>query len=1208
MSNSKSKLKKIICSLVLCLGLLVSGLVGSSHANINTILRVNASASGNITDDVTSDLFGSGYYDFDVKTSEKPNTSITGWSRNGNSDDATKNNIKYGVVDLNKDNNTSFDNEEWGISTRPEMDNNNITDDAYYKNLMINASTISSKFGFTSSSLSLEANSYYKISVNLLTYNIDGLSPNAAIYLQDNNLDEDDEDYIISKFENINTLSNWNTYFFYIDTNNESKNVKLDLWLGSKETKSKGAVFFNEVEILRYSEASYYNITSTKVDNDNDTFNIIHNANEFSKPFDSTDTTNNSSFENPSLVWSTVCQNSTYNQTCKIVSVDSSITSNDLVISAPKSNGSINNSSALFMHNKIDGYQAVESPDITIAKQSYYRLSFWAKSDCGIGKGATVQLVDKSETDAIDNASITLATELTTNSFHNNWSQYSFYIYGASLSDTQVAVQIWLGTEETKTSGYVFVDDFRLEQIDYTTYTSNSSSSNSATFNLNESSDKFTITNGEFNITNNASSSTNYPLAPASWTSSITRDGSTFNGSGVYSGVIDTNPEHFNANKFTENSKYGKDAEHLPTCPPAINEEDSHNNVLMIGSSDNLISQTYTSNTFTLTADSYYNVSLYVMTDYLRSSSNNNCGARITITSDTKTIYDLYNVFYENGKWNKISVNIRTGVNDETAKIALTFEGCTGHIFIDKVELRTITQSIYDNEISSPSTQSIDLTYENFDNKTFGKIPSINGIETPNNWKSGSEEYEESVLSGIINKNSNYLEQLNVPQSGSKENNYLYISSAHDGNYYYTSKESYSFKSETFYKISINILTSGINRVDTNSNDTDGEIIYGASISLADSNEIVLKGINTNSNWTTYTIYVSFTEEVTSAIKLSLGYTDEECAGTVLFDKLVISTFESEEDFDAEIDEAPEGTFAKFKNYTPPVEDDEEESTPWSSSFNWIILPSLITGIAIIIAVIGYYIRKININRKPKIKTNYDRRKTLDKDIDKREKIALRKQIIEELRAELSGIDQEIADFNVLAEAKLNEVREQIHAEQEQLKKEKLEIEIRKKEATANREKQLKESPDFVSNTKAEKEYNNFIAKLDRQEMTIQRKLSDQEFKLATAREVNNEKLSRYIARQEYIRLQIAKIEAEIEEIARQEEEMWAEYKAAKADAKRRKAEYKAQIKAEKEKKALSKKTSSPSKMSSKKTTNSQTKKDNTEKIEKTTENIDSKK
>lgn len=1194
MSNSKSKFKKIICSTVLCFGMLASGIIGTNHFSATTPhARASASTSGEITEIVTSDLFGSGYnFDQTTATDGKPKDSVTGWTKDSSSDDSD--NLKYGVVNFKDDD--GYDSEEWGVTTKPEMPTDNRADTAYYKNLMINSQDEGHKFGFNSNkSISLEANSYYAISVYLYTHKDASSDPNASIYL-DGILTEDDDNYKSSMFENITTLGAWEKYTFYVDTSSDSKTVTIGLWLGTKTTNSKGAVFFNNVEIIRYSEASYYNTTSQIEDNDNDNHNIISFSKNYTKPFDQLNgdeyTTDHSSFEDSSAsIWTKKNQSTTdpQSQMYKIINVRSDVTlPNGEIISAPGSNGSVNNTQALFMYNKSEGYQSAESPKFTIGQLAYYRLSFWAKSDCDTGDGATVLLVDKSEKDAISDASITLSTTTETNKYHNDWTQYNFYIYGASQKNTQVAVQVWLGTQDDKTDGYVFVDDFRLEEIDYDTYNSNSSASNSATFNLNNASDKYTIANGEFDKTQNSDSATTYPLTPASWTSTVTRDGKTYSGTqNIYSGIVDTDTQSFNKNKANYGIK-----NYLPVCPPAFPLEDSHNNVLMIGSSDELLSQTYTSSSFTLSADSYYTLSLYIMTDYTKDSSINN-GARITLSSETKTIFDQYNIIYNDFEWHKISVNIKTGVNDESATLALQFENCTGHIFIDKVELRTITENIYNDELYSKTTKSIDLTYENFDNKTFGKITS--DVETPNNWTYG-QDTEEGVYAGIKNIDSFN----NIPASPSKEKTYLYIESLHDGNYYYTSKEKYNFSSETFYKITLNVYTIGIEREEPNDNDKDGKIIYGASIMLTDAEDIILKGINTNGNWKTYTIYASFTEDVTSTIRLSLGSTDEDCRGLVLFDNLVISTFESVDDYNAEIEEAEEGLFATFTNYTPPEEEEDEESTPWSSSFNWLILPSLITGLAIIIAVIGYYIKKITFNRKPKIKTNYDRRKTLDKDIDKREKIALRQQIIDELRAELSSIDQEIADFNVLAEEKLNQIKEQIHSEQEELKKEKLEIEIRKKEATANREKQLKASPEFVSNTKAEREYNNFIAKLDRQEMAIQRKINDQEFKLATAKEINKEKLSKYTARQEYIRLQIAKIEAEIEEIARQEEEMWAEYKAAKADAKRRKAEYKAQVKAEKEKQAKAKKSATSSKTSTTKKAPAKTSKTSTPKAKST--------
>jgi len=211
-------------------------------------------------------------------------------------------------------------------------------------------------------------------------------------------------------------------------------------------------------------------------------------------------------------------------------------------------------------------------------------------------------------------------------------------------------------------------------------------------------------------------------------------------------------------------------------------------------------------------------------------------------------------------------------------------------------------------------------------------------------------------------------------------------------------------------------------------------------------------------------------------------------------------------------------------------------------------------------------VKKITFSRKPKIKTNYDRRKTLDKDIDKREQIALRKQIIAELNEELVAIDKEIEEYKLLASQKFEVIKERILAEQEKIKKQKLEIEIRKKEAKAEREKELKANPELLKNAKAEKDFANFIAKLDKQELALQKQLNVQDVKLAAAEQPDNIKLNSFLERKEYIKNEIAKIEAEIEALAKEEEDMWAEYKAAKAEAKKKKAEYKEQQKTSKAK------------------------------------------
>jgi len=1150
LNSIKSKTKKILCCFVLCLGVLTSAFVG---INFNNKTIVSALSNNKIVEDVTSSVLGTGY-NFNVNTSDKPVTP-SGWTKTSDSSTNTEN-IISGVVNVESE--TDFDTEECGTTrpTMPIVDKDTSSDSGYYKNLMINSTNGASRYGYKkNSAFKLEKNSFYRISVTLYTQKTsktdtqNETDARASIYITDL-VDNEHESYNETKFENITTLGSWEEYYFYIDTN-EEKSINIELWLGSKTSSIEGAVFFNEVTVLRYSEDAYVEQTKTlSPDNSNDNYSIISLKTETSAPVE------NSSFEDVSLSgWTRTSLTTSSDTDQQYKSVDVNTFSNvtdELTITPPGSNCSTNNSNALFMYNKEDGYQSIESQEFTINKQTYYKLSFWAKSDCATGSGATVKLVEKTddENKTPTTASLTLSTNVSkdSNKFRNDWTNYTFYIYGPATSHANATIQICLGTQDAKTSGYVFVDDFRIEVINYETYSNNSSGNNSTTFNLNNASDTYSVTNSDFDKTENKNSTNVYPATPTSWTNVGDTNTTTF------SGVINTSEESFNLINFPDNTI-------IPNRPRALKTGVSEdNNVLMLGSSAETNSQQYSSNSLTLNASSYYTLSFYVNTDYLRNIQNKNYGARVSITTSTNTIFDLHNIHFADNCWHKIEVKIKTGTNAVSPNVNLIFADAVGYVFFDKVELKTISETLYNNtSLNDGSTTyyKVDLTHENFDNKTYNKFLK-DGIDTPANWTLNNSD---AVSTGIISSDNKLLD--NVPESISGNTNYLYISSLHDDYYSYVSNEKFTFKASTYYKIQVNVITRNIIKEE----DAKENIDYGASIALSSSSNIKIKGINTNGIWKTYTIYTSFAQELTSPIALSLGYTNETVRGEVLFDNLTITTI-NQSTYKTEIADADDlSTISAYLDYTEPEDTTtEDDSDTWENEVNWFIIPSILTGLAIIIAVVGYYVKRIAFNKKPKVKTNYDRRKTLDKDIDRREKIELRRQIISELLAELDVIDKEIADFNALADKHLEDVKAQIKLEQEELEKEKLEIEIRKKEATALREKQLKESPESAHDKKAEKQYNDFLSKLDRKELSIQKRISAKEVKVSNATNVNKEKLNKYLERKEYIRLQIAKIEAEIEEISRQEEQLWAEYKAAKEDAKRRKAEYKAQVKSDKEK------------------------------------------
>lgn len=1177
----KSKTNKIICSLVLVFGMLLSVFSGYNFHLYNT--RTVSAADGSYNNDLIAesifkkDSSEANYYSFYTTSTSKPATA-NGWTKL-ESDSTNYDNIKHGIVDLKDE--TTWNSETYQTS-RPIVLAPNSTDAAYYKNLMINSYNGAGALGYESSAITLEADSYYQIAVTLYThrtYNTDSTiktDPRASIYVTGlvEDKEENRETLDQLQFEEITTLTGLKTYTFYISTG-ESKNINIELWLGSKNSFTEGAVFFNDVKVIRCSEA-YYNtyFADQLTDEEDDTHNFITLSKTKNEVVD------NGSFENvPYDGWTKLASSSSADQISTAVDVTNFSYSDDkTTITAPGSNCSDDNEFALLMYNKENGYQGVESSKFTVEHHKYYRLSFWAKSNCNTGSGATVYLVDKTEDTTVEKATLTLATTFATgdNKFRNDWTNYNFYIYGPVSGSKDVAIQIWLGTEETETDGYVFVDNFTIEAVSYSEYNANSGSTNCTTFNLNSVVSDLTIGNGFFNVTENEENNANFPLAPAGWKKSGD-DNNTF------SGVINTKDWDLHVENFYNEGGVA------PTNPgklPYMLGDD--NNALMIGSVSETNEQSYYVSEINIASGQYYKVSFYAYTDYNRNVQDKDYGASVKLATTDKVVFDYKNIHFDDNEWHKFEfyINNSTASGDISATLTLNFEGVNGYVFFDDVIVEQSNEVAYNNfgSYKNPTTTylQVDLSKDNFDNRTYNIFSKL---QNPVNWKGSEESDIDITTAGIMSTEHSFIKDLDNPISGNS--NVLYISSTHDVYYSFTNKEKYTFAAQSYYKISVNILTRNLAQDEKK----DG-VNYGASFGISDSDTVIFKSIDTEGLWKTYTIYFCPETETVAAAKLSLGAPSEATCGDVLFDNLVIEKIE-ETDFYTAIGNTEDEYYRAFINYKPVEADTEEEESEWKNEFNWLILPSLITALALILAIVCSYVRKFNFARKPKIKTKYDRRKTLDRDIDKREQIALRKQIIAELNEELLAIDKEIEEYKHLASEKFEIIKEKILAEKENIKKQKLEIEIRKKEAKAEREKQLKANPELLSNTKAEKEFVNFISKLDRQELALQKQLNVQDVKLANAEQPDKLKLDSFLERKEYIKNEIAKIEAEIEEIAKEEEDMWTEYKAAKAEAKKRKAEYKEQQKTTKAKATPKKET---------KEETPATEEVKTEKVEETTE------
>lgn len=130
------------------------------------------------------------------------------------------------------------------------------------KNADGNAVNGPTAYGYTSTSFTLDKNAYYKLSVDVLTYDIDGKKddngnlvegekPGARIYISSNTYAE---------FDGIDTKGEWKTYEAYIETS-PSSTTSLSLLLGLGKYSSyyengltTGYVFFDNVKLEKIAD------------------------------------------------------------------------------------------------------------------------------------------------------------------------------------------------------------------------------------------------------------------------------------------------------------------------------------------------------------------------------------------------------------------------------------------------------------------------------------------------------------------------------------------------------------------------------------------------------------------------------------------------------------------------------------------------------------------------------------------------------------------------------------------------------------------------------------------------------------------------------------------------------------------------------------------------------------------------------------------
>ena len=844
----------------------------------------------------------------------------------------------------------------------------------------------SAAYGYASGDISLEKSAYYQIRVYVKTYVDSGKGASVSV----TGLGSDRVG-----ITGINTKGEWQHYSLYVSTSSlSSSSAKIELGLGSSKAGDQctGVAFFDKVTVNRISAHSFYNAVG-----ENDTDGVVDlSGSKLTSAIVSLDESDKLLFGGlDSAIDST---SSSGLATAEILSVGGGDGINGYGFDAavyPAFDGKT--SSVLVLSTSYnetkekynEGYASAYSGRFTVARSAYYRISGWYYTE-GFDQGEPsvkleYGLPSATGTDEYDfDKSVSLSSTTSSND-HNGWQEFTLFVKGSDKYDLDARLVLSAGSDDNLVKGAVLFEEIRMMQLTPARYNELSSS---ATGTVTPDTEVSTgITNGSFDAVGTYESlddlASGEPLAPASWTKTVTA------GDDVVCGLVDYKAASFPADT------YGKIA----------------GNILKISGTDAVVS--YASDTFSVSADGYSLISVDVIANDVTGY-----GATIFVKRDGKTIGSIekikksgrYNFYVKSGSAaSTLTLELGLGKSGKPAsgtvyftraglltsagtvltssdKTSLTF-AATSDEFIEKSKTYNAVRLNSDADVKNAaiSLGTEDMTL--FD--SYGE----SDLKTPYNWTFTTTDSANTFCGVFDSKNrgtANTLPEGFKPYSDSYPYS-LVIKNGAAAYSYLTLDNAYTIAADSYYKITFAVKTYNVESEKG-----------GAFVSIGDdykfnftSTARLIDGVKGDvesadpayvnyENYDTYVFYVkSGSSETKSNITFGLGgdKTKQHASGTVVLGYINLEKIESvdyeEATSDLKDDENKIDDFTMRANFAAAKEEDSTENTQ-KGAIAWWLIPSILLGVAVVIAVVGTFIRK-KIENRPKKPVNPSTRSTYDR-------------------------------------------------------------------------------------------------------------------------------------------------------------------------------------------------------------------------------------
>ena len=1038
MSNTLKIYKKTAAVIAICVSIILMQFALLLLTNNSSYTVANADSSYSSTTSVT--LANSNFKSYNSGTS-KPYTPQN-WVV---ADTNVSANINAGIISTGDLSGLT------GLTSSMFAYDGNLTTADNYTLMLQSNNGAPAHYGYQNgTAMTFQPNSYYKITVLVKTIG----KASASIYLTGV---APDNTYnfvgITSKTgtENSQDYDYYTPYCFYVETDTTGTlSAYLELWLGGKgNVMSTDAVFFDNITVAEISPSDYYTATTSPFYDTNYNRTISLKGNFAPQQFE------NSDFEQQpaGTGWTQTTGNGNGdNIVSGVMNVSDSQILKALGLSSsekvPGNDWTANNNLSLAISNTSAAACGYQSGNITIAQHGLYLISFWAKTGTFSSGGAFATLTEVVNDDSTPlTATISnISSSGTAKPARNGYAFYSFYVQGSPYNDEQINLTLGLGTPPSAmVKGYVIFDDVAVQLINYATFSSAPGGSASSTLTLGNAQDTSNILNGNFDFASNADAAVAYPLAPTNWTGS----GNTAN-----SGIVSLN--NANWNSLTPNPGT------VPLYPMVQDTAKTTQNVLMLNNSNSKSFASYTSSSFTIAAatgsgSSLLSVEFFMQTQYI----DQNTGATVQLAGSDGTILAELDNINSPFVWTKYTIYFKNSINALTAHLTVSVGSAgsptTGYAFMGFVTVTTTGGNMMMNNLALLGSPTVlndttfnaaeanvpansvvsDMYTENFNNYSNS---ASGAVKTPNTYTGGTNDG--GTTAGVVQSGTKLDTSVAAPATpaGSSGTSMLMILNSAFSVYTFTSNTSYALTSGNYYAFSVWVQTQSIREGEETIGDTDirtdaqiadGTTLFGAYFSLTGVAQQFM-GINTqtltddvlaslynagsvySNGWVKYTIYVYAQSNMNVNVNLSMGNAQYPTLGYAFFDNVQVAPITADV-YNAVDASAPNVLLTTAQTAADTGENPGGNTPGGSNSANsswWLLIPTIIIAVALIVALVGWIIRKIDFKfptrRKPH---EYDRKGTLQEEVVKRELAEQRKAKLAEIDTQTKQISKEIEEL-----------------------------------------------------------------------------------------------------------------------------------------------------------------------------------------------------